>query len=283
VTTPEVNADQREYWNADEARHWIGEQDAYDRQLAPSASRLLGGAAIAPDDSVVDIGCGTGSTTCDAARAASRGAALGLDISRAMVEGARARASREEVTNVTFEVGDAQTRRFEPASADVVISRFGVMFFDDPVAAFANLRTALRAGGRLVFVCWQEMLRNEWIAIPAAAALQHLPMPEPGPPDAPGPFSLADPQRVHAVLAEAGYHDITLDSFEDPVLLGGGGSMDHTIDFLRGTGMARALLASASPDLLDAALSEIETALAPFETPDGFRLGSAIWLVRARV
>jgi SAM-dependent methyltransferase len=283
VTTPEVNADQREYWNTDEARHWVDEQDAYDRQLAPYAARLLEGAAIGPDESVVDIGCGTGSTTCDAARAASRGDALGLDISRAMVEGARARASRESIRNVTFEVGDAQTRRFEPASADVVISRFGVMFFDDPVTAFANLRSCLRPGGRLVFVCWQEMLRNEWIAVPAVAALQHIPMPEPGPPDAPGPFSLADPQRVHAVLAEAGYHDITLDPVDDPLLLAGGGSLTQTVTFLRGTGMARALLDGAPPDAFEAAITAIEESLAPFETPDGFRLGSAGWLVRARV
>ena len=113
MTAPEANADQREYWNADEARHWVDEQAAYDRMLAPFAARLLEGAAIASGESVVDIGCGTGSTTCDAARAASGGHALGLDISRAMVEGARARAIREEIDNVTFEVGDAQTRTFE--------------------------------------------------------------------------------------------------------------------------------------------------------------------------
>jgi SAM-dependent methyltransferase len=282
VTAPEVNVDQREYWNAEEARHWVDEQASYDRMLAPFAVRLLESAAIAAGESVVDIGCGTGITTCDAARAASPGSALGLDISRAMVEGGRARAVREEIDNVTFEVGDAQTRRFEPGSADLVMSRFGVMFFDDPVSAFANLRTALRERGRLAFVCWQEMLRNEWVAVPAVAALQHVPMPEPGPPDAPGPFSLADPDRVHAVLAEAGYHEITLDPVDDPILLGGGGSLEHTLAFLRNTGMGRVMLADASPDAVADALEAIAAALAPFETPDGFRLGSAAWLVRAR-
>jgi SAM-dependent methyltransferase len=281
VTAPEVNVEQREYWNADEARHWVDEQEAYDRMLAPFSAHLLEGAAIAPGESVVDIGCGTGATTCDAARAAAPGQALGLDISRAMVEGARARASREEIDNVSFEVGDAQTRRFEPASADLVMSRFGVMFFEDPVAAFANLHAALRPGGRLVFVCWQEMLTNEWIAVPAMAVLQHLPLPEPGPPDAPGPFSLADPQRVHAVLAEAGYHDITLDAIDDPLLLGGGGTLDDTVAFMRGTGMARVLFEDAPPDAERAALEAVGRALAPFETPQGYRLGSAVWLVRA--
>jgi SAM-dependent methyltransferase len=281
MTAPEANADQREYWNADEARHWVDEQAAYDRMLAPFAARLLEGAAIASGESVVDIGCGTGATTCDAARAASGGQALGLDISRAMVEGARARAIREEIDNVTFEVGDAQTRTFETASADLVMSRFGVMFFDEPVRAFANLRTALRPSGRLTFVCWREMLENEWIAVPAMAALQHVPLPEPGAPDAPGPFSLGDPQRVHAVLAEAGFHDITLDAVDDPLLLAGGGSLDETVSFLRNTGMARALLSDVAPETVDAAVAEIERSLAPFETPDGYRLGSAVWLVRA--
>jgi SAM-dependent methyltransferase len=282
VTTSEANADQREYWNADEARHWVDEQASYDRMLEPFAVRLLAETAIGPDEAVVDIGCGTGITTCDAARAASRGSALGLDISRAMVEGARTRAIREGIDNVTFEVGDAQTRRFEPGSADVVMSRFGVMFFDDPVAAFTNIRTALRDGGRLTFVCWQEMVQNEWVAVPALAAFQHVPMPEPRPPDEPGPFSLADPDRVHAVLAEAGYHDITLDPVDDPLLLGGGGSLEHTLGFLRNTGMGRVILGEAPPDAAEAALDEIGSALAPFETPEGYRLGSAVWLVHAR-
>jgi SAM-dependent methyltransferase len=190
---------------------------------------------------------------------------------------------REGITNVTFEVGDAQTRRFEPASADVVISRFGVMFFDDPVAAFTNLHGALRPQGRLVFACWQEMLSNEWIAVPAVAALQHLPAPEPGPADAPGPFSFADPQHVHAVLAEAGYHDITLDAVDDPLLLAGGGSIDETVSFLRATGMGRALLEDAPADRVEQAIDAIKDSLAPFETAEGYQLGSAVWLVRARV
>ena len=200
----QANAGQDEYWNADEARHWVDEAGAYDRMLAPFASRLLEAAAIAVEDQVLDIGCGTGPTTCDAARAAANGHATGLDISRAMIEAARARASRDDLTNVSFEVGDAQTRRFDPGSVDVVMSRFGVMFFDDPVAAFANIRAALRAGGRLVFVCWQGQIANEWIAVPGLAAAQHVPLPTPGPPGAPGPFSFADADHVRNVLTGAG-------------------------------------------------------------------------------
>jgi len=199
-----TNAEQREYWNAEEARHWVHEQNSYDRMLAPFSARLLDAAAIGPRESVVDIGCGTGATTAAAAVAAADSRALGLEISRAMVEAARARASREEITNVTFEVGDAQTRRFEPGSADLVMSRFGVMFFDDATTAFANIGTALRSDGRLVFVCWQPLFDNEWMAVPGLAAAQHVPLPAPGSPDAPGPFSLGDPDRIRTVLTAAG-------------------------------------------------------------------------------
>jgi SAM-dependent methyltransferase len=279
--THEANAEQSEHWNTDEARHWVDEQAAYDRMLAPFARRLLAAAAIGPTDSVLDIGCGTGTTTCAAARAASQGRALGIDLSRAMIESARARANREHIGNATFEVGDAQTRAFAQGWADLVISRFGVMFFDDPVAAFANIRTAIRDGGRLAFVCWQELLANEWMAVPGAAALAQVPPPAPRGPDAPGPFSLGDPQRVHAILAEAGYHDITLDAVEEPMLLAGGGSLPETLAFLRRTQMARTLFDRVAPGLVEAAIAEIENALAPFETPEGYRLGSAVWLVRA--
>jgi SAM-dependent methyltransferase len=276
-----TNAEQREYWNADEARHWVHEQDSYDRMLAPFSTRLLDAAAIASGDSVIDIGCGTGATTCAAAGAAAEGRALGLDISRAMVEAARARASREQITNVTFEVGDAQTRRFESGRADVVMSRFGVMFFDDATTAFANIGTALRPAGRLVFVCWQPLFDNEWMAVPGLAAAQHVPLPDPGPPDAPGPFSLGDPDRIRSVLDGAGYRDVVIDPLDDAILLGGGGTVDDTIRFLRGTGMARVLLADAKPEAVEAAVESIRDALTPFASPDGVRLGAAVWLVQA--
>ncbi len=282
MTDIQANAGQDEYWNADEARHWVNEAAAYDRMLAPFASRLLEAAAIAVEDQVLDIGCGTGPTTCDAARAAANGHATGLDISRAMIEAARARASRDDLTNVSFEVGDAQTRRFDPGSVDVVMSRFGVMFFDDPVAAFANIRAALRAGGRLVFVCWQGQIANEWIAVPGLAAAQHVPMPTPGPPGAPGPFSFADADHVRNVLTGAGYRDVTVDPVDESLLLGGGCSPEQTTDFLQHTGMGRALLADAPKDAVEQAVDAITAALEPFATPEGVRMRAAGWLVRAR-
>lgn len=282
MTPSQANEGQDQYWNAEEARHWINEAGAYDRMLAPFATRLLEAASIAADERVLDIGCGTGPTTCDAARDAKNGQATGLDISRAMIEAARARASREDITNVSFEVGDAQTRRFEPASIDVAMSRFGVMFFDDPVAAFTNIRTSLSDDGRLVFVCWQDLLANEWMAVPGLAAAQHVPLPNPGPPGTPGPFSFGDADHVRDVLAGAGYRDVTVDPLDESILLGGGGSPEETSTFLRNTGMGRALFADAPKAVVERAVAAVEDALEPYVTPEGVRLSAAGWLVRAR-
>ena len=255
----------------DELR-WTGDFDPWHDAVA-DAGELAG-------TRVLDIGCGTGLTTCDAARIVVDGAARGLDISGPMIAGAQARAAARGLSNVTFEVGDAQTDSFTP-DVDVVISRFGVMFFDDAPAAFANLRAAIDAGGRLAFVCWQDLFVNEWMAVPGLAAAQHVPLPEMGPPDAPGPFSLGDPDRVRSVLSGAGYSDITVEPFETSILLGGGGTLDDAVTFLQSTGMAHALFDEAPADDVERAIEAVRTALEPHLTPDGVQLGAATWLVSA--
>ena len=174
---PAPNAAQSEHWNSDEVRRWVTEQDRFDRMLAPFATALLEAAPLGAASRVLDVGCGTGLTTCEAARIATAGGARGLDISGQMVEAGRARAAAEGLVNVTFDVGDAQTERFA-AEVDVVISRFGVMFFDDPTAAFANIRTALAPSGRVAFVCWQSLSANPWMAVPLEAAARHVAVPD---------------------------------------------------------------------------------------------------------
>jgi SAM-dependent methyltransferase len=277
-----ANANQIEYWNADQGRHWVEFQDGYDRMLAPYADGLLAGAAIGSDERVLDVGCGTGATTLRAAAAASTGEALGLDLSRDMIEQARRRAKDDGVSNVRFDVADAQVVALDPGSRDVAISRFGVMFFDDPTAAFANLASGLRADGRLAVVCWQGLAQNEWMRVPLAAFAEVLPLPAPPEPGAPGPFALSDPYHVRRVLGDAGFRAVELDPLVDSVLLGGGGSLDDILEWLQGTGFARTQLAEAEPETRARALDAILTALAAHEGPDGVRLGGAAWLVRAR-
>ena len=166
------NEDQAQYWNGPEADHWLVHEHRYERMLAPFTRVVLDTAAVARADRVLDVGCGTGSTTCTAARTAAGGRALGVDISVPLLRRAEQRARQDGLTNVRFERGNVQTHRLVPGGFDVAVSRFGVMFFGDPTVAFANIARGLRPGGRLVFVCWQKLVDNEWITVPGAAVAQ---------------------------------------------------------------------------------------------------------------
>jgi SAM-dependent methyltransferase len=275
-----ANRDQIEFWNSDESRHWVEHQGRYDSMLEPYVRRLLSAAEIGPAERVLDIGCGTGTTTLAAAVGARE--VLGVDIAEPMIARARDRAREHGLQNALFEVADAQTAPFEADSRDVVISRFGVMFFDDPVAAFANLRTALRPDGRIVFVCWQDLADNEWTLVPATAVAAHVPLPDLGEPGAPGPFAFGDAERLRTLLTQSGFGEIGIEPVADSILLGGGGTVDEAVDFLRGTGMARTLFSEASPDEVARAIEAVRAALAPYQTPEGVRLGAAAWIVTAR-
>jgi SAM-dependent methyltransferase len=280
VSDGSSNAEQREYWNSEEGAVWVREQDRYDEMLAPFTVALLDAAAPGSSDTVLDIGCGTGGTAIGAARLAADGQATGIDISAPMIDGARRRAEREGVTNVTFALRDAQA---DPLGTDVdlALSRFGVMFFDDPVAAFSNVQRSLAPAGRLAFVCWQPLLVNEWMTVPALAVAEHVPLPEPPAPGAPGPFSFGDPDHVRAVLDAAGFGNVTVDAHETSLLLGGVGSVESAVTFLRSTGMGRTLLSTAPADVVDRALDGVRAAIAPHHDGDGVRMQSATWIVQA--
>jgi SAM-dependent methyltransferase len=275
-----ANVEQDEYWNAAEAVHWVDFQDRYDALLAPLDRHLLGAAEISGRDHVLDVGCGCGATSRAAARIAAAGDVLGIDLSAAMLERARAVAEAEALTNVRFLRGDAQVYEFGQSTFDVAISRFGVMFFADPVAAFANVARAVRDGGRLVFLCWQELLRNEWILVPGGAAAAYVPLPEPASPDEPGPFSLAEADRVRDILSAAGCRDVNIEGVTEPLRLGA--DADDTVAFLRGTGFARRLFEDVDDATIGLAVDAVREALTAYETEDGVVLRSAAWLVSAR-
>lgn len=175
---------------------------------------------------------------------------------------------------------DAQVHPFPAGGFDVVMSRFGVMFFDDPGAAFANLGRALRPAGRLAFLCWQEPAANEFFAIPLAAAAAHVPLPERGGPDDPGPFSLARPDRIRDLLAAASFLAVSVEPVTAAMRVGE--DLDDVLDYFLGLGMVRAMLAEASPGDSAAAAGAVRDALAPHRGPDGVRLDGAAWLVSAR-
>lgn len=277
---PIVNTDQATAWDGDEGAHWVAHQDRYDAMTGVFTDRLLEAAALAETDRVLDVGCGCGQTTRLAAHQAPIGFALGVDLSTPMLERARALAAKEGIDNTHFDRGDAQVYLFVPQGFDVAISRFGVMFFADPIAAFTNIRAALRPGGWIAFMAWRDMGRNQWITVPAAAALEHVPVPELDAPDQPGPFSLADPDRITHILTPAGYDEITTTPVDAPMRLGH--DADDAVAFIADTPLARTLLDPVDPVTAAKALDAVRDALCPHEQPDGLTLNGAAWLVTAR-
>jgi SAM-dependent methyltransferase len=275
-----TNVEQMDYWNGAGGEHWVAEQVRYDEINAEFGARVAAVLAPQPGDRVLDVGCGNGALgLAIAPLVAPVGVVLGLDISGPMIEAAAQRAHAARLSNAIFEHADAQTYRLEGAAFDAVVSRFGVMFFDDPDAAFANLGRSLRRGGRTVFTCWQDVLANEWLMVPAGAALAHVPMPDLGEAGEPGPFSLAEPDRVRSILTGAGFADVQVEDLRCPMRMGS--TVNDTVSFMQSTEMAAALMADASDELAAAAWAAVREALAPYAGPAGVVLQGAAWLVTA--
>jgi SAM-dependent methyltransferase len=266
-----------EAWDGDEGAYWADHPDYFDRSISGHHVKLFEVAAIGPAEAVLDIGCGAGKTTRDAARAAYDGSALGVDLSGPMLDVARRRAAEEGVTNASFVHADAQVHGFAPASFDIAISRAGAMFFGDQVAAFTNIGRALRESGRVVLLAWQPFQQNEWMreTMGALAAGRDLPMPPLG---APGPFGHADPDHVRTVLSASGFTDVAIDPWSADIWMG-----DDPADAEQNV---LGVLGWLLRDLDDAgralALENLRTTLAAHATSGGVTFGSAAWLIRAR-
>ncbi|RFU42523.1 class I SAM-dependent methyltransferase [Actinomadura logoneensis] len=270
-----VNTAQAEAWNGGEGAHWAAHYDRYDRMNAGINEHLL--EHVRADDDVLDIGCGNGQLTRLAAgRAAS---ALGVDLSEPMLARARERAEAEGVANVRFVRADAQVHPFEPASADLVLSRFGVMFFADPVAAFANIGRALRPGGRLAFACMTSLAGTDAGTILAAVMAALGTGQPPTGPDGTGPTSFADPRHTEGVLAEAGYTGIGIRRVEAPQHWGRDAA--DAADFFCGWGPIVHAFGQAGPDAVAAAKQAVRREMARFEGPEGVRTRGTAWLVTA--
>lgn len=274
------NTDQAEGWNGEDGRHWVEFQERYDAIMARLTPHLLRGAALSESDVVLDVGCGSGETTLLAARAASSGSVLAVDLSAPMLNRARQRAHAEGVTNVEFVQADAQSYGLRDAEFDVVISRFGVMFFADPELAFINLARALRRGGQLVFLCWQEAMANEWIVVPGAAVAEYVDITEGIATDGPGPFSLSDPTRIKSLLEQAGFDTISVEPVTEPQWYGT--DIEDVIDLFSQMPMVRSLLAGIDEETKGACFDAVRLALRPYAGAEGVLLGSAAWLVKAQ-
>ncbi len=278
------NAEQIRYWNESRGETWVAQHATIDAQIAPLGLLAMDRAALVPGERVLDVGCGCGATTLALARRVGReGRVLGIDLSSPMLEHARREPRPPGAGEVRFEEADAQTHVFSAAAFDVLFSRFGVMFFADPRAAFANLRTALRPGGRVAFVCWRSFPENPWMAVPLMAALQHIPPPPiPGPND-PGPFSFADRGRVGDILEGAGLADVAFEPVDREVAVGGGGNVDAAVDFILQMGPTAAALRDVGAAKTAEVVSAIREAIRPYHRADtGVRMAAAAWIVTAR-
>jgi SAM-dependent methyltransferase len=275
---PAGNAAQIEYWNATAGHTWAAFQGQLDRQLMPLGAEAMRVLAPRPGERILDIGCGCGHTSFAlAARVGASGTVLGVDISQPMLAVAAARPPESGAPAPSFRLADAQADDLGTSAFDGVFSRFGVMFFNDPVAAFANIRRALKPAGRLAFACWRPLGDNPWMFVPLEAARPLLPPLTPSDPTAPGPFAFANADRLRGILSEAGFGAIAITPFDTRI---GSGGMEETLELCRRVGPLGAALRE-HPDRAEAVMDVVRQALSPYLTPEGFLLPAAVWIVSA--
>lgn len=264
-------------WDDSRSHNWIVLQDALERMLAPIGDAAIKALAPQKGETFLDAGCGCGRTSLSLARAVGPdGSVTGADLSPSMLATGRTQAAVDGLNNVHFIEANAQTHDFGSARFDGLFSRFGVMFFDDPVAAFTNLAKALKPGGRLTFVCWRDRREVEWFEMPIRVASHHLPAPDlPG--QGPGAFSLARPERIRSVLTAAGFSDIGVTPLD---LRTGGGDIDEVLSILKIGFVGEHI--RQFPDKADAAWDAVRRELAAYATPDGVFIGTGTWIVTAR-
>ncbi len=275
--------EQRPPLDLEEAQEfWVREADRWDGTSGRFGDAMLEAADLEPGQRVLDVGCGAGSTTVEAARrVAPGGAAVGVDISAPALALARERAVATGLDGVDFIEADAQVHPFEPGTFDAVISRFGTMFFGDPVAAFANLRRATRRGGRLAIVAWQGPFESEWTAVAVKVAIAHFGRPpDLGAPGGPGPFAFADGDRFRSVVTEGGFRDVTLEAITGPMLMGS--DVEDVVGMVAATPQSKGLFAGQPEAKVEAAIEGLRDAFAPYARPEGVVMSGTAWLLTAR-
>jgi SAM-dependent methyltransferase len=276
-----ANQDQIDYWNGDAGKRWVAEQERLDAMMAETTLALIDAADPQWGEKVLDVGCGCGSTSIAYAEAVGpEGRVTGLDVSKPMLAFARDRAKEADLKTIDFVLDDAATREMDEGAFDLVSSRFGVMFFADPVAAFRNLRRAMKPKGRLAFVCWRDWRENEWVRVPVGAVRPHVPPQPPQGPDAPGPFAFASLGRIRTILAASGFDTITA----RPLDVTGefGETLDAGVQYMMGFGPISRMLSPASEMERARAENALADALRPYAAKGVIAMGLAQWLITAK-
>jgi SAM-dependent methyltransferase len=278
---PTDNSEQIAEWNGVLGQRWVTMRQEVDRVVAPFGAAALKAATPQPGDRVIDIGCGCGDTAIEIARIVGpSGSVLGIDVSQPMLEVARSRGLSAKCSHLSFREGDASQTDL-PANIDLLFSRFGVMFFSQPSAAFSHLRRSLRKGGRCVFVCWRAPRDNAWAMTPLSAARKALDItPPPSDPEAPGPFAFADDERLRNILSGAGFGDIDIQRFDTAIFLGA--TPRSAAEGAVRMGPVSRLVRETGAEHLPIILDTIESTLTPLAAPDGHvSLNGSTWIVAA--
>jgi ubiquinone/menaquinone biosynthesis C-methylase UbiE len=275
------NADQIAYWNGPGGQHWADRQQTQDVVLGPVSDALIDRAGAKAGERIIDVGCGCGAVGIALAqKVGSNGEVLGVDISAPML--ARARQLAPAGARIDFVLADATVHPFEPASFDLLVSRFGVMFFSDPALSFANLHKAMRPSGRLAFACWRDPRENPFFMAPLQAVYKHAPrLPQPGSED-PGPFSFASEARVKHILGEAGFQGIAMEPCDLALDIAVGRGLEAAVESALEIGPAARALAEQPPEVREAAIVSIREALAIYAKGQSVLLPASIWIVTAR-
>jgi SAM-dependent methyltransferase len=264
---------------------WVALQAGTDQMLDPLGRDVLARLGPRAGERALDVGCGCGQTTLELAElVGTTGRVLGVDISEQMLERARERTVESGHRTIELVLADAAIHRFEPAAFDLVFSRFGVMFFEDAGAAFANLQRALRPGGRLGFVCWQTIEQNPWASVPLYALRRLWPDAQVPPalvPGRPGPFAFSDPAYVRQALDRATFTAITIEPLRVPIHLGGSATLDEVVEYCCQIGPAGRQLSIVDPSLYSTGRAAIRSVLEPFASEEGVWLDGAAWIVTA--
>jgi len=279
-----ANEQQSEFWSGSGGDYWIANQEQMDAMLQPLGDEALKRLNLADIRHLIDIGCGTGSTTLQIAGQMPDGARVtGADISVPMTDYARQRLQMAGLANADFMTCDLQTHELAPDSFDGAFSRFGVMFFDEPVTGFSNLRAALKSGAPMAFVCWQTPAENLWHSTALQAARDFIDLPPPHDPRAPGPFAFAEADYVTSILADAGFSDIKMEPHRQEVQLFSGQQVRAAAEnFARINPIISAFVSEAGEDRVGALIDSLADALAPYHKNDALHFPSATWMVSAR-
>jgi len=274
-----INADEHEYWNSESAGYWISQKQALDQLLAPWARHLLEAAELSGGEQITDVGCGTGTTTLEfAASVGTEGKVTGVDLSRKLIDYAAKSAREHAIDNVIFVEADAAEYCFS-CPQDLVISRCGVMFFGDMVAAFSNLRSGLVEKGQILLVVWRAPEQNEWYQFPVRCAAAFSGQQPEHDPDLPGAFTLADPAKLKHILELAGFRNVMLRAVTEKLCVGQ--TVKSAAEMFMAMGTIRNLLDDADTELLDKVKRHMLQGLAVYRQEAGVYMNGTCWLVRA--